>query len=147
MAASGERLEDDSGGGRAGGKRQGVLGSLERGNAVLKVGPVGVGGTCVLVLSNRLADSRLRKGGGQRDGLDHSTSGGVVRRTGMHGESAELVDGRRSPRRGLDGTVVELRDSHFGVLIGCIVGGSEVWSRKAVKGYICDSLLSSLARW
>jgi hypothetical protein len=30
----------------------------------------------------------------------------------MDGESAELVDGRRSPRRGLDGTVVELRDSH-----------------------------------
>ena len=112
MAASSERLEDDSGGGRAGREGQGVLGPLESGNAVLEVGPVGVGGACVLVLANRVADSGLRKGGGQRDGLDHSTSRGVVRRTGVDGESAELVDGRCSPRRGLDGAVVELRDSH-----------------------------------
>lgn len=112
MAAGSKRLEDDSGGGRSRREGQGVLGPLKRGNAVLEVGPVGVGGASVLVLADRVADGGLREGGGQRDGLDHSTSRGVVRRTGMHGESAELVDGRRSPRRGLDGAIVELRDSH-----------------------------------
>lgn len=112
MAASSERLEDDSGGGRAGREGKGVFGLLKSGNAVLEVGPVGVGGASVLVLADRVADGSLRKGGGQRDGLDDSASRGVVRRTGVNGESAELVDGRCSPRRGLDGAVVELRDSH-----------------------------------
>jgi hypothetical protein len=45
-----------------------------------------------------------------------------MRRAGMHGESAELVNGRRSPRRGLDGAVMELRDSHFCVWFGCVGG-------------------------
>ena len=150
MAASSKRLEDDSSSGRAGGEGQGVLGLLKGGNAVLEVGPVGVGGACVLVLADRVADSSLRKGGGQRDGLDHSTSRGVVRRTGMDGECAELVDGRCSPRRGLDGAVVELRDSHVCVerVVGGVVVGECVCLRGRLEGERCrysiDSLLSSL---
>lgn len=114
MAASGEGLEDDSSGGRARRESQGVFSSLKGGNAVFEVGPVGVGGACVLVLADRMANGGLCEGGGQRDGLDHSTSGGVVRSTSVDGERAKLVDGRSSPGGRFDSAVVELRDSHCG---------------------------------
>jgi hypothetical protein len=112
MAAGCERLQDDGGGGRAGGEGEGVLGLLKGGDAVLEVCPVGVGRAGVLVLADRVADGGLGKGGGQGDGLDHSTSGGVVRCTGVDGESAELVNRRGGPGRRLNGGVVVLGDGH-----------------------------------
>jgi len=76
-----------------------------------------------------VADGSLGKGGGQRDGLDHSTSGGVVRCTGMDGERAELVDRRRGPGRRLDGDVVVLGDGHVCWYCSCCCCGGDrvVW--------------------
>lgn len=94
VGASSQRLEDHSGGGRAGGECESILGVLKSCDGLLKVVTVWVGGAGVLVLSDRLANSALGKGGGQRDGLNDGASDWVMRRASVDGESAETVNWR-----------------------------------------------------
>ncbi len=67
MGACGEGLEDHSGGGRAGGEGESILGVLKRGNGLLEVVSVWVGGAGVLVLADWLSDTGLGEGGGEGD--------------------------------------------------------------------------------
>ena len=92
VRARSEGLEDIRRGGRTGGKGQGVFRMLEGRNSLLKVvtdregvsnqntaptlilaprnqhhSPVGVGAARVLVVADRVADARLRVGGGERN--------------------------------------------------------------------------------
>lgn len=124
VGASGERLEDVGRGGTAGRVGEGVLGVLESSNHLLKVGTVGVAAARVLELADGLADGRLGKGGGERDGLDHGASGGVVRGSRMDGERTEPMDGRGSA--GGSGNGVAAGGSHFVWYLGwrscCSIG-------------------------
>lgn len=105
VGAGGEGLEDDSGGRGAGGEGEGVLCVLEGGDGLLEVVAVGVAGARVLVDADGLAHARLREGRREGDGLDDGAGDGVMRRPGVDGEGAEVVDGRGRPRRGLDGVL------------------------------------------
>lgn len=111
VGTSGERLEDVGGGGRTRRVGESVLGVLESSNHLLEVSAVGVTAAGVLELADRLANGRLSEGGGERDGLDHGASGGVVRGSRVDGERTEPMDGRGSAGRGGDGLVVG--GSHF----------------------------------
>lgn len=86
VRARGKRLEDHGSGGATGREGEGVLGVFEGRHHVLKVFAIRVGGPRVLILANRLADGRLRKGRREGDGGDHGTAvstllvGGLGRR-------------------------------------------------------------------
>ena len=85
----------------------------------LEIGAVRVGGARVLVGTDRLADSRLRKGGREGDGLNDGSSGGIVWGPGVDGEGAEALGGSRWPGRRGDG-VVALRQGEAAARVsGC----------------------------
>ena len=98
VGASSQRLEDNGGGGRAGGECKSILGVLESGDGLLEVVTVWVGAAGVLVLANWLANSALGEGGGEGDGLNDGTGDWVVRRASVDGESAEALNWRWSAR-------------------------------------------------
>lgn len=78
MRAGGQALQDDCRGGGAGTECEGVLGMLDSSDGGLKVCSVGVAGSRVFVFADGLADGRLSKGGGQRDGFDDGAGDWVV---------------------------------------------------------------------
>lgn len=86
---------------------------LKSGNGLLKVVAVRVGGTRVLVLADGFAYGRLGEGGREGDGLNDGAGAGVVRTAGVNGKSAEVVNWRGCPGRGLDGMIGH-GDGHFG---------------------------------
>lgn len=101
MVTGCEALEDDSGGGAAGGEGEGVSGVLEGGDSSLEVRAVRVGGTRVLILAYRLSDGGLCESGRERDGLNDGASDGVVGRPSVDRKSTETLDrGRRTRRSG-----------------------------------------------
>jgi hypothetical protein len=120
MAAGGQALENVGGGGTAAGEGKSVTGVLKGGDSSLEVAPVGVGGSRVLVLADGLADSSLSKGSGEGDGLNDGAGDGVVGRAGVHGKSAEAVNGGRGARRGLD-DLGNNRGRHGSLLLCCVV--------------------------
>lgn len=102
VGALGQRLEDDSGGGRSGRESESILGVLKGGNGLLEVVSVWVGGAGVLVLANWLSNTGLGVGGREGDGLDDSAGDWVVRRSSVDSEGAKAVDWRWSAWRGID---------------------------------------------
>lgn len=120
MAAGGQALQDSGGGCAARGEGQGVAGMLEGSDSRLEVGPVGVGGARILILADRLADSRLGEGRGEGDGLDDGAGVRVVGRAGMDGERAEGVHGCRGTRGRRDGVRGDGRRHFDCVTVMCV---------------------------
>lgn len=60
-------------------------------DSALEIVAIGVGRAAILVVADWFANGGLREGGGERDGLNDSTSCGIVRGTGVYGESAKAV--------------------------------------------------------
>lgn len=133
MAAGRQALQDGGRGGAARGEGEGIPGVLQGGHGRLEVVAVGVGRPRVLVDAHGLANGRLGKGCGQRDGLNHGARRGVDGSAGVDGQSAKGVDGGRGPLGRGDG-VGGHRRRH------CVMGFSKCVS-------FCERRGIGIGRW
>lgn len=129
MAAGGQALQDDGSGGAAGGEGQGVASVLEGRDGSLEVVSVGVGGARVLVDAHGLADGRLGKGCGQRNGLNDGAGRRVDGGASVDGKSAEGVDGGRGPHGRGDGVRSHGRRHCCSLVVKRVGKETRIWGR------------------
>src|SRR5688572_1351060 len=139
VIASSEALEDNSSGGTAGRKGEGVASMLERCNSGLEVCAVRIRGARVLVCAYWLADSRLGEGGREGDGLNDGASDRIMGRASVNGQGAEALSGSGRARRSGDRVV---GDSHCwrhgcdccgGCIEGDEAGGDRFWRGRSLS--------------